>query len=447
MLKNTTLILFLAFGLSLHAQIDFGSIMIGAQNSFEVEYNIDFTEIYKTHLQFFNFNTSIGYFTRPKTLIGIGLDATIQKGIRKKPDHNAINTLSIIRIPIFLRQYVNGGRLRGFVALQSNLNWYKEKWKDEEIEKEQTFEMVHWLGGGLNYFLSENIALEAVFRYRPNGENEIDLFNDEYQFPRYHIDFGLKLFLNQKQKNNFSDGAELAKRYFQKGNSLIEGQFSYGFFNKDFFGNKDKNVPIYGSFGYFLNNRWKIELRSHYHLKLAQSGFKPKDLSYGGNISTAYIQGISEQFFIAPKISAHYNKVKNLFLDIPHISFEPVTFERLNTKEYGLGIGIDTYYFLSGKILLLAGINLSYQNLRGKEKNLWDISANELFINSLQSDFSVGVQYFVSTNIAFSLKTKYRFFESDIMHVGAEQRFSNDQDKFFRTDLGIHYFLFKKKKE
>ena len=156
---SATLSFLVLFSLNLFAQPQTGSLMIGgnligAQHHYFRTGGID-----NNIRQEVNLNLRFGYFLWKASVFGADF-SVYRMDFAKETDY-----FERTEFTVFYRQYFNPHKLRSFISIENVYqNTENETW--DEFNFSNGRNMKYWSGGGFNYFLNENIALEAVFLWK-----------------------------------------------------------------------------------------------------------------------------------------------------------------------------------------------------------------------------------------------------------------------------------------
>jgi hypothetical protein len=199
-------------------------------------------------------NLKMGYFATNRLLIGTTVDYQFTDG---NPDLIFANQLMSAKIFPFVRYYFTPThRFKFFNEVEAEWSSDFSKIINSPFPIVDSWSRHNrfWLRNrfGLNYFLSDNIAIEAQLPYiLYYKEDSISHFRPqkEYSFPEFTFKptFKIRLFLNTKKQS----AAVLAQKYLKKGNRTYGMQ-----------GNISLDSNLYSSFvpniGYFITDKWLI---------------------------------------------------------------------------------------------------------------------------------------------------------------------------------------------
>jgi outer membrane protein W len=242
------------------AQIIKGSWMLdgGLHYNQNTCYDNWFGVIERTDLTNAHLNGTVGYFLTDKLAWGVnaGFDVIKQRteATGFLPFRSSNNSRENYHISPFVRYYFNPkSNFKTFYELSVGSNWDRSerayfRSSETPIVRDHFYLNVK-NALGANYFLTQNLALEASISYNYfNYINEKELaFSYEVRKVTFNPKFGIKVFLNTPKQ----DTKILAAKYLRKGNMTIGltatkevGAFDYS--------------AIDPSIGYFLTNKWLI---------------------------------------------------------------------------------------------------------------------------------------------------------------------------------------------
>jgi outer membrane protein W len=244
------------------AQIHKGSWMLGGDLHWDQKGTFqDFPNVVKTNQIAIGANAEVGYFLSDRWAVGARV------GFNYSNRLNIYNNLSLglkaveadvrsYHLAPFARYYFSPkSKFKTFYELSVGGNWDRSELTDYnnhstgDIVNTYALNVKNTLG--VNYFLTQNIALEAAvdynYFYRINDSRFATALEPYFPKAAFNPKFGIKVFLNTEKEN----AKILADRYLKKGNVTIGltssaniGNLNYGYF-----------AP---SVGYFLTDKWLI---------------------------------------------------------------------------------------------------------------------------------------------------------------------------------------------
>jgi outer membrane protein W len=243
------------------AQIQKGSWMLGGDLQWDQKSTFqDFLNVVKTNQIASSADAEVGYFLSDRWAVGARV------GFNYSNRLDLYNNLSLglkaveadvrnYHLAPFARYYFSPkSKFKTFYELSIGGNWDRSELMDYnnnstgDVFNNYALNVKNTLG--VNYFLTQNIALEAAIDYNYFYRIIDSRFAGlEPYFPKaaFNPKFGIKVFLNTEKEN----AQILAERYLKKGNITIGltssaniGSLNYGHF-----------AP---SVGYFLTDKWLI---------------------------------------------------------------------------------------------------------------------------------------------------------------------------------------------
>jgi hypothetical protein len=238
------------------AQIQKGSWILGGDLQLSQNTPLsDFPNILKNNQITGGASAEVGYFLSDKLAVGarMGFNYSNQLLISQNAigvDISESNNQRYQLSPFARYYFTPKSKFKTFYELSVGGNWDRNKWADWTWPVVTVPTNTYYLNVkntlGVNYFLTQNIALEAAIDY-----NHFYYINSSRKtfFPKlaFNPKFGIKVFLNTEKQ----DAKILADKYLKKGNltiglmgSMDIGNWNYGHF-----------AP---SVGYFLTDKWLI---------------------------------------------------------------------------------------------------------------------------------------------------------------------------------------------
>ncbi|MEN9611096.1 MAG: hypothetical protein RLZZ628_1910 [Bacteroidota bacterium] len=226
------------------AQIQKGSWMIDG-NLYITQHPLNGGGDYQFQSDASNADAAVGYFFSDRLVVGAKVGAKFNNRTSFWGT-SSISTSQIFYVTPYTRYYfTQKSKLKTFYEFnarsswlqgKSNLNWTAQNYFSIEIS--------HKIG--VDYFLTQNLALEAASNYLYYAAKTSFA---PYSFPKFVFspEFSIKLFLNTEKQ----DAPVLAEKYLKKGNmtfgltgDLNDNDYNYAHLN-----------PY---IGYFLTDKWMI---------------------------------------------------------------------------------------------------------------------------------------------------------------------------------------------
>jgi outer membrane protein W len=352
------------------AQIQKGSWMLGGSLQLSQDATFrDFPNAVKNNQIAGSANAEIGYFCSDRLAVGarLGFNYANQLNISRNVfGVNAIESnFQSYQLAPFARYYFTPkNKLKTFYELSIGGNWDRSRIADyqtapvEALSNQYSLNVKNTLG--VNYFLTQNIALEAAIDY-----NHFYHINDPRfagrpalapVFPKlaFNPKFGIKVFLNTEKQ----DAKILADKYLKKGNVTIGLMSSMDIGNLNF----GHFAP---SIGYFLTDKWLVssELSIFHKPNMATLASITPELRYYQPISPTtqlFFRGAGTFGFWADNRS------------------KPATQYSKNSVEAGIGLN----RFVSENLSIQGSVNLNAADRQGKLE--------------FTPNLKVGFQYFIN---------------------------------------------------
>lgn len=409
------------------AQIQKGSWLIGGTldwnyNQVSIEQDI-FTS--NTNISLTNFSGHFGYFLNQNIAIGLGgnysqLDRKFDSEINDFSDNSIAYGAEL-----FVRSYLNKGKSRFYLIASSSYQKQKSRFENFVGSDIREIESFNVFGGlGLNFFLTPNIALDGLLRYK---FAESFLSTLEPESPNFFTTMGIQFFLNANQNLE----TPIRDKYLQKGNYVLQLQGN---------GNtKLKETPYRLSLNtglkYFVTEYWQMGGTLGFETDNFDNDV-PRTYSIEGGLSSKYFLKLNQYLFFAPEIELGYTHQFFSFW-----AFTLSGMEKLRSNTYQISLFPELLYFFSPKSIVKFGFRLN-QNWQSQKAET-DFTFPPVNSNAFSLGIQTGAEFFVSQNISFEVILGWQFSDSDFEQSGFESRLDRSSSSDLR--FGINYFIESKK--
>ncbi len=421
------------------SQIEKGTRLLNGHHSFDFLFDSDNSEKWNEHTYRINLKTNWGYFFRPNTMVGLGVDFSYQiidYQFQKDSDIDIIT-----KMPIFARHYFNPGKVNTFASLLSNFQWTDARSFKNNYDG---FFINFWLGAGINFFLFENVAIETALSYRFAGRN-IDLYLD---YPndgsKLNLDFGIQFFLDMEKTYECFNCLEISKLYFKKGTYQLGGRFALDLIKS----NEIIHTIGEPTFSLFLNNRWKIGGGLLIEKRKYDEDYEPIRRRSAAKAFVQYFIPISQNFYFSTSLFAQHQTLSTDYHRFR--AFNTGKRITLNLKEHELMIGgaWDIHFFFYSENLIKTGIQFFYHTPYGTVLEPHPVPMS-LHGTGFRSQIFFAWQYFIMRNLAVEFSTQFEYLDTfSRIKEEAGTTFSTldyrDHEKRLNLNIGLYFFIFKK---
>ena len=449
MKTKLTFILFLISNLSF-AQIHKGSWMIGGSGdlrSFTSSSNLSSSG---------SIQPQIGYFLSDGILLGTTIGYSIENNTFRDFNNTFKSKNRAFLLIPFLRYYPSPPSNPWFLQLDLEYNTRHNVLQTTDSNNNIGKRLEANFGAGMNWFLTDNIALEGLLRYRlfdaksgifVNNSPLSSFFEDKQErfFPlAIQFQLGIQLFLNHLKTKKFSDN--LVQHYLKKGNKIWGGQIQMNYDQAD----NDFSFELTPLYTHFLTDFWAVHGLARFAVVSRKRPISKQD-------NTNFSQNKSSSFAPLIGTSYHFKLWKNLFL-VPEssIAYQHSVFNfnilfadgtgmptlqqlELSSKSVTFQSGLSLKYFVIDRFIFSSRFGSDYTRTNTTEISSVTSEQTDSLTKILTFNWRFGMEYFLSDDLIFSINYITRISDIAMDEETLDFSIANPTNNHF--SIGLNYLI------